>query len=91
MLKFLSSSTKDNGDVEAIYKATLKSDKGSEALAIPVKLVAGEKGAAATVELDLVPAQDEEGAFDNLAEALERAAKAIRERGEANRGVPIYG
>jgi hypothetical protein len=92
VLKFVSSSTAENGDVQALYNAMSKPDKThKEGATFAVKLVAGEAGAKAVADLDAPAAKDEEEAFDNLATALERCAKAIRERGQANRGVPIYG
>jgi hypothetical protein len=87
MFKLTSCAPGENGDLNASYSAE---DKDGT-FKVPVRLIAGEEGAKATVELGFVEAPDEDGAFTALADLLERSAQAIRSRGEATRGLPVYG
>lgn len=79
------------GAISAFYSATLADGKSAPVEVGVVRLESDADGARAAVDLAPLSAGGEEDAFDALAEKLELLAKAIRARGEAARGVPVYG
>lgn len=76
----------DNGDLDATYVAQDK----ERTFQLSVRLIAGEASAKASVDLGLVEAPDEDSAFSALADLMEKGAQAIRARGQATRGLPVY-
>ncbi|MEJ6002710.1 hypothetical protein [Paucibacter soli] len=83
----------DGGVATAVYMADAGPlIEGGERLMVPIKLIAGADGATASAEFGALAASaDEDGALEDLANLLEKTAAAIRARGEAKFGIPIYG
>lgn len=81
------------GVITASYEAvTQPASKDAEAQRIPVTLISGPDGVSAKVDLEaLTAAETEDQALDTLAGVMEATAKAIRDRGEATRGIPYFG
>lgn len=91
MLKLVQCQAVEGGDVEAQYVAAVAAEKGGTSIDVPVRLLVGASGAKAAADIDVPEAPDEEAALDLLADSLERVAASIRARGEATRGIPVYG
>ncbi|MFK4705775.1 hypothetical protein ABIC83_002614 [Roseateles asaccharophilus] len=89
----LSGCTVTDGVITANYEAVAAAGGKDQAeRRIPVVLVSGPEGVFAKIDLEaLTVSQSEDDSLDALAEVMEAAAQAIRNRGEPTRGVPYFG